>query len=189
MAMDDSEHHGGTILNVVVPRESGPGQQLIVVTPGDKRRVAAIVPAGYRAGSTFQIRVPSHPSSLSISSSSMNSSNNNGSQQTRKQNQQQSQQQKQNQSASSSSPSPSPSSSSSILKIKVPKGKTRKGDKFKVRLDNGRIIEATVPTNNITEFYLDVGQQRKKKQQNWHDNPFAVLPMTVGPFFSWQHVR
>mmetsp|Transcript_37392 Transcript_37392/g.41827 ORF Transcript_37392/g.41827 Transcript_37392/m.41827 type:complete len:104 (+) Transcript_37392:133-444(+) len=74
-----------------------------------------------------------------------------------------------------------------LLKIKVPKGK-RKGDRFKVRLEDGRIIEATVPNNTIKEFYLDVNvnmndRAKRKRRQNWHDNPLAVLPMTFGPLF------
>merc|ERR1712238_325750 len=75
---------------------------------------------------------------------------------------------------------------SSLLKIKVPKGK-RKGDRFKVRLQDGQTIEATVPNNNIKEFYLDVSKTatenaKRKQKQNWHENPLAVLPMTIGPF-------
>merc|ERR1712238_153869 len=75
---------------------------------------------------------------------------------------------------------------SSLLKIKVPKGK-RQGDRFKVRLDDGQTIEATVPNNNIKEFYLDVSKTaienaKRKRKQNWHENPLAVLPMTIGPF-------
>merc|ERR1719157_297742 len=63
---------------------------------------------------------------------------------------------------------------SSLLKIKVPKGK-RKGDRFKVRLDDGQTIEATVPNNNIKEFYLDVSKTaienaKRKRKQNWHEN-------------------
>merc|ERR1719148_471773 len=75
---------------------------------------------------------------------------------------------------------------SSLLKIKVPKGK-RKGDRFKVRLDDGQTIEATVPNNNLKEFYLDMSgtaneNAKRKRKQNWHENPLAVLPMTIGPF-------
>ena len=66
-----------------------------------------------------------------------------------------------------------------LVKVKVPPGKS-KGDKFRVRIFDGRSITATVPTNDVSEFYLKVDEEKKK--QNWHDNPLAVLPMTVGPF-------
>ena len=80
------------------------------------------------------------------------------------------------------SPPPPPQPQPKVQKIKVPSGK-RKGDKFKVRLPDGRTIDATVPANGVKEFYLDTSTKTKQqKQQNWHDNPLAVLPMAVGPF-------
>ena len=66
-----------------------------------------------------------------------------------------------------------------LVKVKVPPGKS-KGDKFRVRIFDGRSITVTVPTNGVSEFYLKVDEDKKK--QNWNDNPLAVLPMTVGPF-------
>ena len=165
-----------TTLRVIVPSDAGPGKQLIVTTP-DGRRVSAIVPNGHEAGSHFLVRCPPHPlPALSL----------------RKQDDEQYYQNHQNNrmmketSSSTSTQSPPPRSQSqsspSVHKIKVPRGK-RKGDKFNVTLPDGRTIVATVPQNNMTEFHIDVGVEKQKpKKQNWHDNPLAVLPMTVGPF-------
>ena len=65
-----------------------------------------------------------------------------------------------------------------LVKVIVPPGK-KKGDKFRVRLFDGRTIDAVVPEDEIAEFYMKV----PKKKQNWHDNPLATLPMAVGPLF------
>merc|ERR1719148_544870 len=111
-----------------------------------------------------------------MDSNSNNNSNSRSSQeQTHQQQHQQRQHQEQHQQQQQVVQPPS-----SLLKIKVPKGK-RKGDRFKVRLDDGQTIEATVPNNNIKEFYLDVSKTaienaKRKRKQNWHDNPLAVLP-------------
>mmetsp|Transcript_14333 Transcript_14333/g.29656 ORF Transcript_14333/g.29656 Transcript_14333/m.29656 type:complete len:146 (-) Transcript_14333:1510-1947(-) len=69
-----------------------------------------------------------------------------------------------------------------IITIKVPEGKRRKGEKFRVRLPDGRSVNATVPFHGCREFSLDTGTQSKQeRQQNWHDNPLAVAPMILGP--------
>lgn len=69
-----------------------------------------------------------------------------------------------------------------IVTIKVPEGKRRKGEKFRVRLPDGRSVMATVPFHGCREFSLDTGTQSKQeRQQNWHDNPLAVAPMVLGP--------
>ena len=65
-----------------------------------------------------------------------------------------------------------------LVKVIVPPGK-KKGDKFRVRIFDGRTIDAVVPEDEIAEFYIKV----PKKKQNWHDNPLATLPMAVGPLF------
>ena len=70
-----------------------------------------------------------------------------------------------------------------VQKIKVPEGKRKKGEKFRVRLPDGRTIMATVPFNGCKEFSLDTSTlSKQQRQQNWHDNPLAVAPMFVGPF-------
>merc|ERR1712194_831087 len=112
------------------------------------------------------------------SNSSSSSSNSRSSQeQTHQQQHQQRQHQEQEQEQQQQVVQPP----SSLLKIKVPKGK-RQGDRFKVRLDDGQTIAATVPNNNLKEFYLDVSgtaneNAKRKRKQNWHENPLAVLPM------------
>lgn len=76
---------------------------------------------------------------------------------------------------------PSQNPQTVIQKIKVPLGK-KKGDKFKVKLPDGRNILATVPSDNCREFYLNTStQSQQERQQNWHDNPLAVAPMFLGP--------
>jgi len=65
-----------------------------------------------------------------------------------------------------------------LVKVIVPTGKS-KGDKFRVRIFDGRTVDAVVPEDGIREFYMKV----PKKKQNWHDNPLATLPMAIGPLF------
>jgi len=78
---------------------------------------------------------------------------------------------------------PIPPQTPRVQKIKVPEGKRKKGEKFRVRLPDGRTIMATVPFNGCKEFSLDTSTlSKQQRQQNWHDNPLAVAPMFVGPF-------
>ena len=80
-------------------------------------------------------------------------------------------------------PSPLPPQIDRVQKIKVPEGKRRKGEKFRVVLPDGRSIMATVPYNGCKEFSLDTSTlSKQQRQQNWHDSPLAVAPMFVGPF-------
>ena len=65
-----------------------------------------------------------------------------------------------------------------LVKVIVPLGK-RKGDKFRVKIFDGRTVDTVVPEDGISDFYMKV----PKKKQNWHDNPLATLPMAVGPLF------
>ena len=164
--MDYSMSHSIDI-KVTVPRNAGPGRELIIQAP-DGRKFSAVVPTGCEAGSSFLVRCPPLVAvAVAVAVAPTYPSN------ARQQNQQQQQQQNQQQQQQSAK----------VQKIKVPPGKRRKGDKFKVRLPDGRTIDATVPSNNCKEFYLDTSTKTKQqKQQNWHDNPLAVLPMAVGPF-------
>jgi hypothetical protein len=65
-----------------------------------------------------------------------------------------------------------------IVLIKAPRGATP-GTKFRVRIPDGRTVDATVPPGNVQEFYLRL----PTRKQNWHDNPLAVAPMVFGPLF------
>jgi hypothetical protein len=67
---------------------------------------------------------------------------------------------------------------SNLVLIKVPIG-AAPGTKIRVRVPDGRTIDATVPAGNLSEVYLRL----PNKKQNWHDNPLAVAPMTLGPMF------
>lgn len=65
------------------------------------------------------------------------------------------------------------------MRITVPYG-SGPGDQINVRLEDGRIIQATIPQDpDITEFYLKI----PPKNQNFHDNAIVYgAPMAVGPF-------
>jgi hypothetical protein len=63
--------------------------------------------------------------------------------------------------------------------VRVPPG-VSPGSKIRVKIPDGRVIEATVPPGEATQFYVKV----PPKKQNWHDNPLAyAAPMAVAPFF------
>jgi hypothetical protein len=72
----------------------------------------------------------------------------------------------------------STSSDSNLVLIKVPPG-VAPGTKIRVKVPDGRTVDATVPVGNVQEFYLRLPPRR----QNWHDNPLAVAPMVVAPLF------
>jgi hypothetical protein len=65
-----------------------------------------------------------------------------------------------------------------VVLIKVPRG-AAPGTKFRVKVPDGRTIDATVPPGYVQEFYLRL----PRRKQNWHDNPLAVAPMIFGPMF------
>jgi hypothetical protein len=158
------------MLQVTVPVNSGPGQELLIRAPGDDRVISAIVPEGHGPGHTFFVRRPPP-----IAAQGVAISNNNG------------QPQQHQQTPTHNTPKKYKRCSEEMLllhneglvKVKVPKG-CRAGDSFRVRIPDGRTVDAVVPQGNVTEFHLKVNQ----KKQNWHDNPLAVAPMTLGPLFS-----
>jgi hypothetical protein len=73
-----------------------------------------------------------------------------------------------------------------LVLVRVPPGASP-GTAIRVRVDDGRIIEATIPTEppGVSEFYVRVPplQQEQRRNQNWHDHPLAIAPMAIGPFF------
>jgi hypothetical protein len=72
---------------------------------------------------------------------------------------------------------------SDLVLVRVPPG-TSPGTAIRVRVNDGRIIEATIPEEpGVTEFYVRVPPQSQPQQQNWHDHPLAIAPMALGPFF------
>jgi hypothetical protein len=71
---------------------------------------------------------------------------------------------------------------SDLVLVRVPPG-AAPGTAIRVRVNDGRIIEATIPADpGVTEFYVRVPPQQSQ-QQNWHDHPLAIAPMALGPFF------
>jgi hypothetical protein len=67
-----------------------------------------------------------------------------------------------------------------LVKIKVPPN-LQAGDKMRVQIPDGRTINAVVPPGKSPSEYFHVKVPPKK--QNFHDNPVAILPMTLGPLF------
>jgi len=89
---------------------------------------------------------------------------------------------------------------SSLVLVKVPPG-AAPGSKLHVRVDDGRLIEATVPEGNVPKFYLRVPAPQSNEtpvesnnpeqqsntnhdhgnddQQTWHSHPVAVAPMVL----------
>lgn len=62
-----------------------------------------------------------------------------------------------------------------MVLITVPPNAER-GSKIRVQIPDGRIMDVTVPLDpTVTKFYLRV----KPKNQNWHDNPLAVVAAPV----------
>lgn len=154
-------------IRAIIPPNLGPGRRLIVQAP-DGRRVEVLVPEGSKAGSVILVTIPAE--TIDRKSKHQN---------------RRAQQQRQTQKHQSpSSGSGQPTTSNSIQIIRVPKNITRRGQHFKVRLPDGRTIEAALPYDGCREFSLDTRtQSRQQKQQNWHDNVLSVAPMSLGP--SW----
>jgi hypothetical protein len=67
--------------------------------------------------------------------------------------------------------------------ITIPYG-SKPGEKIRVRHEDGRIIETTIPKElpaNVSQFYVKIPNPN---HQNWHDNPVVYgAPLLAGPFF------
>lgn len=85
-------------------------------------------------------------------------------------------------------------SHSDLVLVRVPPG-SLPGSAIRIRIDDGRLIEAVVPDGNVNEFFLRVppveGATNRQQQsnsssqsqrQNWHNHPLAIAPMAIGPF-------
>jgi hypothetical protein len=131
--------------------------------------ISAIVPDGLGPGSVFLVQPPPAIVVQGVSVNSSVSSGVVGNDQQRLQSQQQQKQQE----------ARILLHQKGLVKIKIPLG-LKGGDQFRVRIADGRTVTAVVPRGKVSgeEFHLKV----PNKKQNWHDNPFAVLPMTIGPF-------
>jgi hypothetical protein len=159
------------MLRVTVPANSGPGQQLLVPSP-DGGMISAIVPDGLGPGSVFLIQPPPAVVVQGVSVNSSMTSGVAGKDRQHLQSQQKQQQQKQQEARMLLH-------QKGLVKIKIPRG-LKGGDQFRVRIADGRTVTVVVPRGKVSgeEFQLKV----PNKKQNWHDNPLAVLPMTIGPF-------
>jgi hypothetical protein len=93
------------------------------------------------------------------------------------------------------------SASNDLILVRVPPG-SAPGSTIRVRIDDGRLVEAVVPAANegeegrnaeaAAEFFLRVppmegarasprGRQQQQGRQNWHDHPLAIAPVALGP--------
>lgn len=64
-----------------------------------------------------------------------------------------------------------------LVKVRVPPN-LKPGDKMRVQIPDGRMIDTVVPPGNLSEYHVKV----PAKKQNFHDNPIAVhAPMLLGP--------
>eukprot|EP00588_Corethron_pennatum_P006418 CAMPEP_0194287672 /NCGR_PEP_ID=MMETSP0169-20130528/35265_1 /TAXON_ID=218684 /ORGANISM="Corethron pennatum, Strain L29A3" /LENGTH=164 /DNA_ID=CAMNT_0039034445 /DNA_START=206 /DNA_END=700 /DNA_ORIENTATION=+ len=158
-------------LEVTVPINFGPGEELLLLAPNGLK-ISAIIPEGHGPGHIFHVRLPSAP----IVAQSDTVENEAPPPIHEPQYQQLAPQQPRKYKRCSEEMLLL--HKKGIVKIKVPPGH-RAGDKFKVRIPDGRNIDVVVPPGNVSEFQIKV----PTKKQNWHDNPLAVAPMAFAPFF------
>jgi hypothetical protein len=172
------------MLQVTVPPNCGP--TLLVQTP-DGQVISTVVPKGLGPGQVFHVQVQAPPAVIvqGVDVPTDAVLNNHGFASGFGNQHQQTQQHSQ-QPHSHSQQHPSNSDSEEIMlrnkglvQLVVPKG-LQAGDKFKVRIPDGRTITVVVPPNVAGGDYFQVKVPNKK--QNWHDNPLALAPMAVGPF-------
>jgi len=167
------------MLQVTVPPNSASGQELHVESP-DGRVISAIIPPGHGPGQTFYIQIPT-TARVGVHGAALNNAWCCGF--LREQQQQQPIHNKATQPKKYKRCSEEMLllHNKGLVKLKVPKGLVA-GDRFKVRIPDGRTVNAVVPQGNVSEFHLKVDQSQAKKQ-NWHNNPLAVAPMIFGPLF------
>ena len=186
---------------VTVPVGICPGQTLLVQHPsGNGQVVSAVVPEGHHPGSTFYV---SFPKLLVVKGEPVDNSNTKLPV-TKRANQQANTTQKDDiasragnsnliHTAGDTPARPKHQGTKKykrcseemlllhnkgLVKIKVPPN-LKTGDRMKVQIADGRVINVVVPPGNMSEFYVKV----PTKKQNFHDNPIAVVaPMALGPF-------
>jgi hypothetical protein len=174
------------ILQVTVPPNCGP--TLLVQTP-DGQVISAVVPKGLVPGQVFHVQTPpavvqgvvpvdkndGFASGFGNHQQAQQHSHSHSHSQPSSPPPQQQQQQQQQRSDSEEIML----RQKGLIKLRVPKG-LQAGDRFQVRIPDGRTITVVVPPNIDATDYFHVKVPNKK--QNWHDNPLAIAPMTVGPF-------
>lgn len=180
---------------MTVPDEMGPGQDLLIQHPsGNGQVIAATIPEGYQAGSMFHVRFPtSNPTVVSGTSviqqshqqsngpadiaSGFGGDNSAGQHQPYRPSAKQQQQGQGKTKYKRCSEEMLLLHNKGLVKIKVPPNLSA-GDRMRVQIPDGRMINATIPAGNVSEFHVKV----PTKKQNFHDNPIAVhAPMALGP--------
>jgi hypothetical protein len=183
-----------TIRVVTVPSGTSPGQTLLIQHPSANGQViSAAIPEGHYAGNTFYVRFPPL---VVVSGTPVGNPQLTGQQQSQTYEPAQ-QQQSPQPGGGGQSYAPPPAlqqqqgkkkykrcseemlllHKKGLVKIKVPPN-LQAGDKMRVQIPDGRMINVVVPSGNVSEFQVKV----PPKKQNWHDNPIAVhAPMALGP--------
>lgn len=179
---------------MTVPKGSSAGQTILVKHPsGNGQVVSAVIPEGHYPGSTFYVRFPPAPVASGITTTNPQKSGN---------------QTKQPVSPSDAfvsgfgsdvshshgnPPNRNPKQGTKkykrcseemlllhnkgLVKVRVPPN-LKPGDKMRVQIPDGRMIDTVVPPGNLSEFHVKV----PARKQNFHDNPIAVhAPMLLGP--------
>lgn len=170
------------LVAVSVP-ESGvnPGDMLYVAAP-DGRMVEAVVPPGILPGHTFLVRLPPQDSvpleslpTLAVDQTSVIPGRDVEDTDLRM-NEELPQAVELVEQPTVVHAAPTEGDDTLVL-VQVPSG-SPVGSKLQVHLNDGRVIEATVPSGNHKEFYVRV----PPAHQNWHDHPVALAAATVTPF-------
>mmetsp|Transcript_14461 Transcript_14461/g.23930 ORF Transcript_14461/g.23930 Transcript_14461/m.23930 type:complete len:226 (-) Transcript_14461:146-823(-) len=187
------------LVGVTIPNGMGPGQNLLIQHPsGNGQVVSATIPNGHHAGSVFYVRFPASnpvviagvpvvqqphkqspglPQTDDFASGFGGGNNNNQQYRPPAQHQQQPQKQQGKKKYKRCSEEMLMLHNKGLVKIKVPPN-LKAGDKMRVQIPDGRMINATVPPGNVSDFHVKV----PPKKQNFHDNPIAVhAPMALGP--------
>lgn len=141
----------------------GPGQSIVVQHPTSGQTVTATIPEGHFEGATFQVRFPHQHTVVQgapVVANSNQPPNNNGQKKKYKR----------------CSEEMLLLHKKGLVKIRVPPN-LKAGDKMRVQIPDGRMMNVTIPPGPPAEFQVKV----PNKKQNFHDNPIAVAPMTLGP--------
>ena len=182
-------------LIVSVPENVNPGQEILVTAPdGSGQCMRATVPEGALPGHTFLVKMETPPVMTAIPVEKqphdllltpdfqpqpdlLNCDRFHAPQQPSQIQPQLQIPPPQTQPQVEQQQSRSDSNDNQVL-VHVPPG-VAPGSKIRVKIPDGRVIEATVPQGEVTQFYVKV----PPKNQNWHDNPAAyAAPMVIAPF-------
>lgn len=185
---------------VTVPNGSSPGQTIVVKHPrANDRIVSAVIPEGHHPGSTFYVRFPmTMVSSIPATNSQLSGKQANHASQSPHPPQSSTENfvagfgsDRISSNGNPPIPNAKPGTkkykrcseemlllhNKGLVKVRVPPN-LKPGDKMRVQIPDGRMINTVIPPGNVSEFHVKV----PAKKQNFHDNPIAVhAPMLLGP--------